>query len=189
MNTATSSRTSSRRNMLVKLAVAGFAVIALSACSRNMNDLHRFVQQAKAAHKIPPPPPPQIKPHETFKYADSKLRDPFSVILFNRPSAADKAAASHGPRPDKNRPKEVLESYPLDSLHMVGTLAQGGTMWALIQTPDGTIHRVTVDNYMGENDGKITKITQNRIDLTEIVPDGLADGNYVERPASIALSK
>jgi len=88
-------------------------------------------------------------------------------------------------RPDLNRPREPLEEYPLDSLRMVGILELKGTRWALIKTPDETIHRVRVGNYMGQNHGRITRITETQVDLIEIVPDGL--GGWMERKAQVAL--
>ncbi len=92
-----------------------------------------------------------------------------------------------GIRPDVNRPREALEEYPLDSLRMVGTLEQGGQMWALVRAEDGTIHRVQPGNYVGQNYGRITRITESKIELVEIVPDGL--GGWMERPATLALSE
>ncbi len=90
-----------------------------------------------------------------------------------------------GPRPDIDRTKEFLEEFPLDSLRMVGTLASSGDYTGLVQTTDGLIHRVRVDNYMGQNDGRIVEINESEIRLVEIVPDGL--GGYLERPAAVAL--
>ena len=69
---------------------------------------------------------------------------------------------------------------------MVGSLTNGGRTYALVQAADGLIHRVQPGNYLGENDGRITKITDSEILITEIVPDGL--GGYLERPAAIALN-
>ncbi len=179
--------TAKRLGRIGRIAFAASLLVAITACSRDMSDLHSFVEKAKHAHKTPPPPLPEIRPHETFKYSDNKMRDPFAVIEFNRPAPGK--GNGNGPRPIKDRPKEALEAYPLDSLRMVGTLQQGGATWALIKASDGTIHRVTVGNYMGQNDGKITRITENEVDLMEIVPDGLGNGNYIERPASVALSE
>jgi type IV pilus assembly protein PilP len=56
-----------------------------------------------------------------------------------------------------------------------------------VQTKDGIVHRVTVGNYMGQNDGIITDISPSKIVLTEIVPDGL--GGYMKRPAALGLSQ
>ena len=70
---------------------------------------------------------------------------------------------------------------------MVGTLAQHEDNWALINDTEGTIHRVQLGNYAGQNHGKITRITEFEVELTEIVPDGI--GGWIERQASIAISE
>ena len=90
-----------------------------------------------------------------------------------------------GLAPDPNRRKEELENYSLDSLRMVGTLMQVDTMWALVKTKDKTIYRVKAGNYMGRNDGRITRITENKIELTELVRD--RQRGYRERQATLAL--
>jgi type IV pilus assembly protein PilP len=70
---------------------------------------------------------------------------------------------------------------------MVGTLKLSGQMYGLVQTKDGLVHRVTPGNYMGQADGKITDITPSKINVVEIVPDGL--GGYMERRASLGLNE
>jgi type IV pilus assembly protein PilP len=65
-------------------------------------------------------------------------------------------------------------------------MQQGGVLFGLVQTKDGLVHRVIVGNYIGQNDGKITGITPSKIDVREIVPDGL--GGYIERPTGLALN-
>ena len=70
---------------------------------------------------------------------------------------------------------------------MVGTLERNGHAWALVRMSDSTIHRVKPGNYIGQNYGKITKITESEVDVTEIVPDGL--GGWMERQATLALSE
>jgi type IV pilus assembly protein PilP len=70
---------------------------------------------------------------------------------------------------------------------MVGTLEQAEVMWALIRAKDKTIYRVKAGNYMGKNHGQITQITESKIELTEIVPDGR--GGYRERQATLALKE
>jgi type IV pilus assembly protein PilP len=69
---------------------------------------------------------------------------------------------------------------------MVGTLYIGDTMFGLVQTSDGLIHRVVPGNYLGQNDGRISTITESEIELVEIISDGI--GGYIERDAAISLS-
>lgn len=169
------------------LLLPALVTLALSGCSRDTSDLEQFVQQAKATKKSKIAPLPEIKPHETFRYEASHLRHPFEPFVIQRPTPVGvTTAAGNGPRPIENRPREALEAFPLDTLRMVGTLDQEQT-WALIKANDGTIHRVKAGNYMGQNHGKILRITETNIELMEIVPDGL--GNWTERAASLALSE
>ena len=85
-----------------------------------------------------------------------------------------------------DRPREPLESEPLDALTMVGTLSNVAGKFGLVLDSGGLVHRVKVGNFMGQNYGRITDITESEIKLVEIIRDGL--GGYYERPASIALS-
>jgi type IV pilus assembly protein PilP len=69
---------------------------------------------------------------------------------------------------------------------MVGTLYIGETMYGLVQTSDGLIHRVVPGNYLGQNDGRIYGIDESGIELIEIIADGI--GGYIERDAAVSLS-
>ena len=70
---------------------------------------------------------------------------------------------------------------------MVGTLNIAGRSYGLVQSKDGLVHRVLPGNYIGQNDGRVSSVTPSKINVTEIVPDGL--GGYMERPASLPLSE
>ena len=114
---------------------------------------------------------------ETFEYTAQTLRDPFSDAWSNSDGG--------GLRPDPDRRKETLEQYPLDSLDMVGTIGGGGNLIALVMAPDKVTYRVRPGAYLGQSDGRITGVHEDRIELVELVPDGA--GGWLERPASIAL--
>ncbi|WP_460875377.1 pilus assembly protein PilP [Rhodanobacter koreensis] len=157
------------------------AALVLGGCTRGMSDLRDWVAQEKAKRGAPIPPLPVIKTFETFKYDDQDRRDPFS------PSTAElQANSSSGPRPDANRAKQPLEMFALDTLKMVGTLGAGSGLEVLVKDPGGVIHRVHVGEYMGLNYGHITAISDDHIDLVELVSNG--NGGWMERPASIALA-
>jgi len=158
------------------------AALVLSGCTRGMSDLRDWVDQEKHKKGQPIPALPVIKTFETFQYADQDHRDPFS------PSTAElqQNNANAGPRPDENRSKEPLEMFALDSLKMVGTVGSGGGMEVLVKDPGGVIHRVHRNEYMGQNYGRVTAISEDHIDLVELVSNG--NGGWMERSASIALS-
>jgi type IV pilus assembly protein PilP len=103
-----------------------------------------------------------------------------------QPEAAAQAGGS-GPRPDPDRRREYLERFPLDALDMVGTIELEDRMFGLIEDVDGTIHRVREGNYLGQNHGRILRVTPVAIELMELVPDG-TDG-WMEREARIALAE
>ena len=69
---------------------------------------------------------------------------------------------------------------------MVGTLVQGNTNYGLVQDSDGLIHRVVPGNYLGQNDGRIVEISESKIDVVEIISDGI--GGYLERQAAVGLA-
>ena len=107
------------------------------------------------------------------------LRDPFSAPIATRDGSGS------GPRPDPDRRKEVLEAFPLDSLNMVGTMDSGQGVVGLIMAPDRVTYRVRPNNYLGQNEGRITGVFEDRIELVELLPDGA--GGWLERQARIAL--
>jgi len=167
------------RPLAVALACLGYALLA--GCSSADDELNHFIEETKHEPGGRVEPLPEIKPYETYVYADSEMRSPFM------PSAPGAGAGLAGVRPDQKRNREFLEQFSLDTLKMVGTLRLGGSMFGLVQTKDGLVHRVAVGEHMGQAEGKITDITPSKISLVEIVPDSL--GGYMERPAALALNE
>lgn len=180
------------------LAIALLSLVAgLSGCSNNMGELEAYVESVKANPPGEIPPIPEIRTYETYVYPGHE-RDPFDTnilvgeideIVIPGPSGTKivKKRANSVPPPDKNRSREYLEGFALDSLAMVGTLNQKGQLWALIKTTDGTIQRVAKGNFIGKNYGKISEITDSDIKLVEKVPDRL--GSYIKRDAAIAINE
>ena len=158
--------------------------IGLTACGSDSDDLDRYINSIKARPGGRIEPLPEIAPYEIFTYiADAEgLRSPF---IPDRPQAVV-GSAGGGVIKDDDRSPEFLEGFPLDTLCMVGTLAIAETMYGLIQTSDGLIHRVIPGNYLGQNDGRITDISESKIGLEEIISDGI--GGLIKRDAAIGLS-
>jgi len=164
------------------------AAVLMAGCSGGgTQDLESWVEEVRSRQNSRIEPLPEFKPYETFLYQAQDLRSPFQPGESRTLKVPGEEPKGSGIRPDMNRVREPLEEYPLDSLRMVGTLEQGGQSWALVQTKEGTIHRVQPGNYLGQNYGRITRITESQIELVEIVPDGL--GGWMERPATLALSE
>ena len=168
----------SGRRPILFLAVA-IAAIAITCCSGDMGELQSYIAEVKSRKGGPVEPLPQVTPYETFVYAAEALRSPFMLDVPGNPNDSLINA------PDPDRPREFLEEFPLDSLKMVGTMARAGSTYGLLQTTNGLIHRVKVNDHIGQNDGQIIEINGSEIRLIEIVPDGI--GGYLERPAAVAL--
>ena len=126
-----------------------------------------------------------MKTFASFLYNDAELREPFKPIVKALENIAPTAANQL--RPDTNREREVLEQFALDTLRMVGSLKQNAEKWAIVKTSDGFIYRVKVGHHIGKNFGKIIRITDTQVDITEIVNDGL--GGWLERQASLKISE
>lgn len=159
----------------------------LAACNQGLGDLQQFVAQEKAQPPGRISPIPEFQPYQNFEYTSQDLRDPFKLVDFRRPDQipVEVGQLTSGPRPDIDRVREPLEDFPLDSLRLKGTVTKDGIKWGLIFAPDNTVHRVLEGQYMGQNHGRIITVSDDLIELTEIVPDGL--GNYIERSSAVAL--
>lgn len=165
--------------------VIAVAVLALAGCSRGVTstpgeapNLETWIAEIKARPAPPLDPLPVMQQFETFEYAAHGMRDPFSNAFTDRSNG-------NGPRPDSDRRKQTLEQFPLDSLDMVGTLGDGAGIVALVMAPDKVTYRVRPGAYMGQSDGRVTGVAEDRIELVELVPDGA--GGWLERPATVAL--
>lgn len=159
--------------------------LLLTSCSNdNTSDLRQYVDDIKSRQKGRIKPLPEITPYETHLYQVSHMRDPFTLFVPQAEASLDiKNAGLH---PDLNRKREELEQYSLDQLSFVGHIEKNKQTWALITAPDNVIYRVLPGNHMGSNYGKILAITEDSIQLTEIIPNGV--GGWTERKASLELS-
>jgi type IV pilus assembly protein PilP len=166
-----------------RLLAVAVAAATLSACSGANDDLRAYIDEVKARPGGRIEPLPQIQPAPTFAYEAGARRSPFVADAPQRRVSNDPNAVDG---PDRNRPREFLEQFPLDTLRMVGTLADRRASFGLVQTTDGLVHRVTVGNHLGQNYGRVVAISDSSIELVEIIPDGL--GGFLERPAAIALA-
>jgi type IV pilus assembly protein PilP len=165
------------------MTAASLATLLLAACGPDMADLRQYVEEVKNRKNAQVEPIPQMKQYEAFSYQEGGRRDPFVPTIPQR----DSNTANSGLRPDENRNKEPLEEFPIDSLRMVGVVNYEGKQYAMVKAPDSVIHRVTVGDHLGQNYGKITKISESETDLVEIVADGF--GGFTERPATLTTAQ
>lgn len=175
----------------LRLSVAATAAtLALAGCGGGEHqEIQRWMADATKdmrgkVEKIDEP-----KKFVPFKYESDKMMDPFntskvSMLPEEKPKGAGGGTGIAGP--DRSRPREVLESFPLENLRMVGMLQQKGITYGIVRA-DNNLHRVKIGNYMGQNFGIITKVTESEITLKELVQDG--GGDWVERVSTLQLQE
>jgi len=168
--------------MMRAAAICVCACLALSACSGSGHpDLDAWMKDQGKTAKGKLDPLPQIKPYDPFTYNAFDLPDPFKPRKIEPTKGGGKLA------PDFTRRKEPLESFPLESLLMVGTLAKNKTTYALVATPERDVFQVRAGNYMGQNYGVITEIGDSELKLKELLQDGA--GDWTERSSSLQLQQ
>jgi type IV pilus assembly protein PilP len=165
----------------MKPLLASALILLLAGCGGPSDDPREFVKNAGKDFRGKVTPLPEVKPYEPFTYEALDLSDPFKPRKLAPPKGGG------GLQPDFNRPKEALESFPLESLKMVGTLQKDKLNYAIIKTPESSLYRVRAGNYIGQNFGIITQVTENEVKLTEIVQDSA--GDWTERNSSLALTE
>lgn len=171
-------------NNIARTLCTVLCLLALVSCGQgSFKDLDNFMEQKRSQSPRHIEPIPVFRAYKAFTYSAAGLRSPFNRPIEVREIARLQAVSSV--KPDESRVKEYLESYSLDSIAMVGTLEQSGVLWALVQDPDSSVHRVKLGNYVGRNHGRIVETADAYIAVIEIVSDG-SDG-WIERPRTIAL--
>ena len=163
---------------LLAIAIAA----SLAACGgESHQDLRAWMADQGKGARGKLEPVPQIKPYEPFAYNAFDMPDPF------KPRKIEPAKGGSKLAPDLARRREPLESFPLESLTMVGTLEKDRAVFALIRTPEKDVYQVRAGNHMGQDFGVITGITETEIKLRELVQDGA--GDWTERTSSLQLQQ
>ncbi|MEM7358123.1 MAG: pilus assembly protein PilP [Pseudomonadota bacterium] len=175
-------------SILPKVLSTALVLFALQACQdTEMRDLKEFVATAYQDRKPEIEPLPEIPPYQKYEYAAAEEDDPFDAENIVTSRADGNVVA--GDNPDKNRRREELEKFPLDALKMVGTMIKEQQPWVIVRTSEGTAHRATIGNYMGQNEGKIKEIIpeEQKVLLAELVID--TAGRWVTREVEITIDE
>ncbi|MEE9344299.1 MAG: pilus assembly protein PilP [Methylococcales bacterium] len=174
----------SRLPRALSATIVASTLITMFGCAQQeYSDLQQYVNEVKARPPVPLESLPEMQPVIAYEFVPEGLRNPF--IPFTREVTATDMPLYSGVRPDASRPKEELEMFALDALRMTGTLEQNNVIWALVKDSENKIHRVSAGNYLGKHDGRILRITEDKVELVEIVPDG--PGAWREQQAFLVI--
>lgn len=165
---------------LLSCAMCSAMILLLVGCGGGDDeDLRAWMKDQGAASRGKIEPIPGMRPYEAFTYNAFDQADPF------KPRKIETGKGARGP--DMTRRKEALEAFPLETLNMVGTLQEGQAMIGLIKANDNRVFQVRQGNYVGQNFGVITTISEGEINLKELFQDGA--GDWAERQTKIMLQE
>jgi type IV pilus assembly protein PilP len=162
------------------------ALLALAACGgEEHRDLKKELNELTKDFRGRVDALPQVRPYEPVPYTAEGQVDPF------RPERIEVAqrrlspsATSARVEKERDRPKEPLEAFPLESIQMMGTITQDTETFALVKAGPN-LYRVRKGNYMGQNFGVVTGIDETQINVKELIQDG--GGEWVERNSALQL--
>ncbi len=167
-------------------ATVPWLLLGLAGCADRQAELQVWIDEQKREVKpqvLPLAPPKSFQPQP---YLVSDRVEPFSIQKLSGVLRVEQRQSSALLNAETNRRKEPLEAFPLDTMGMVGSVVRGGRPYALVRV-DNLLYQVKAGDYLGQNFGKITKISETEISLREIVQD--AAGEWVERTASLQLQE
>lgn len=167
----------------VKVAPLAFALVGCG--DGGVQEVRQWMDEVRRQTPVTIQKISEPKKFVPFKYAGKDELDPYNPTKLSVALAKLKGNGG-GIKPDLDRRKEPLENYPLDSIKMVGTLEKPGLSYALLQI-EKAVFQAKVGNYIGQNFGMITRITDTEVELTEIVRD--ATGEWTERKAKLELQE
>lgn len=168
------------------LASALATLMMLSACGADQEELQAWMDQQRREVRpsiAPLSPPKRFDPQP---YEQARAVEPFSnqkLAVALKQEARQPNSLLAG---EMNRRKEPLEAYPLDSMGMVGSVSKQGRQFALLRV-DNLLYQVKVGDYVGQNYGKIIKISETEVGVREVIQD--AAGEWIERPSALQLQE
>ena len=175
-----------RASTLVALAAMAFIAMNMAGCSGGQEELQEWMelQRREVKPNVTPLLPPKKfipEPYAAFDAVEPFSTQKLTVALKQETRQPNSLLAS-----EINRRKEPLEAYPLDNIEMVGSVTKQARPTALLRV-DKLLYQVKLGDYLGQNYGKITKITETDIALREIVQD--AAGEWIERNTTLELQE
>lgn len=162
------------------------STLLLAACGGEQEELQQWMEQQKREVKPNVQPLSEPKKFDPQPYLAMTGVEPFSTQKLTVALKQEARQPNSLLSAEINRRKEPLEAYPLDSMSMVGSLVRQGQPYALLRV-DNLLYQVKLGDYLGQNYGKITRITETDVSLREIVQD--AAGEWIERTSALQLQE
>jgi type IV pilus assembly protein PilP len=169
----------------LKSSLGLLAALLLAGCGdSDVREVRTWMEETKAQTKPAVKPLPAPKEFVPYAYNQAAVIDPFNPEKLAGPGGMAQAPSAQ--QPDLNRPREVLENYPLDTMQMVGMMQKDGVGFALVQI-ERSVYRVKAGQRLGQNFGQVTRVTPAAVEIREMVQD--AAGDWVERISKLELQQ
>ena len=170
----------------LRLMAMAWVAMALAGCGGEQEELQQWMEQQRREAKPSVEPLSAPKKFTPQSYTALTGVEPFSTQKLTVALKQETRQPNSLLAAEINRRKEPLEAYPLDSMTMVGSVVKSGRPYALLKV-DNLLYQVKQGDYLGQNYGKITKISETDVGLREIVQD--AAGEWIERPGALQLQE
>ena len=158
----------------------------LAGCEGETQELQAWMDQQRREVRPRVQPLAAPKKFDPVPYANAQLIDPFSPQKLSVALKQETRQTSSLLAAELNRRKEPLEAFALDMMAMVGSVSKAGRPMALLRV-ENLLYQVKAGDYIGQNYGRVMKITETEVTLREIVQD--AAGEWTERPATLQLQE
>jgi len=172
----------SRHAMIISGALC--AALLAGCGDSDVREVRDWMAQVQRETRPTVKPLPEPKDFIPYAYGAKEAVDPFNQSKLLGELAKAAAVSTNPNQPDTQRPRELLETFPLDTMRMVGTIEKGGTRHALLQI-DRALYQLRPGQRLGQNFGVVTRVSDDAIDIREVVQD--AAGEWVERMAKLEL--
>ena len=171
------------------LGLALMGLVLVGCGGSDGDELQRWMaeQRSQIRPKVAPIPEPKVFKPESYALADTV--EPFSKEKLTQALKRDSSQVNANGAlvaPELARRKEALESFPLDSMSLVGSMVRAGQTVALVKV-NNLLYQVRPGDHLGQNYGRVTKINETEVALREIVQDAV--GEWIERTAALQLQE
>ena len=171
--------------MNARIVMGGLLATLLAGCGdSDVREVRDWMEQVKHDTRPAVKPLPEPKDFLPYAYGARQAVDPFNPNKLLGELARAAATSNNPNQPDLQRPREQLETYPLDTMQMVGTMEKGGVRFALLQV-DRSLYQVRAGQRIGQNFGVVTHVGDDAVDIREVVQD--AAGEWTGRMSKLEL--
>lgn len=163
------------------------AALLLAGCGASDEaEVNSWMADVQKNTRVNVKPLAEPKTFIPFAYGVREEVDPFDPDKLLAELARAANATNNPLRPDLDRRREYLETFPTDTMKMVGTMNKAGVGYGLIQI-ERQVHQVKAGQRLGQNFGVVTGVAESAISIKETVQD--AGGEWVERLSKLELQE